>query len=304
MSVSNLTSVISSGLISTISKASGASSSGRSASSAQSSEPISLTLQRGAQGFAASVQYLNGGISYLNIASEYTSKMLDVVDALDAIVSKAAKGNITPSDAKRYREQFDKYSRAYDDLVKGAVVKGRDLLSVDDMSNVLKRGGLDPEKVDELAAAFKKITSFSGANTQSNGSITPGRSLFAADKFYRAVSQATRDPEEPEQGDDGSGSFSSIKTAIKDIKQKVTDDIAALKSASELVGKNMELVRAAGFAFLNASRSSNGTQDPDVIVGQLRNTIRSTARGSLSEVHNLEAILSAGLLSIKGSAGG
>jgi hypothetical protein len=308
MSVSNLTSVVSTGLISTISKAGGSSSSASSPTSSKSSEPISVTLQRGAQGCAASIQYLNGGISYLNIASEFTNKLLDVVDALDTVVSKASKGNIEPGDAKRYKEQFDKFSRAYDDLVKGAVVKGRDLLSIDDMSNVLKRGGLDPDKVDELAVAFKKITSFSGANVSSNGAVTAGRDSFSVEKFYRAVTQATRDPEEPDQGDDGSGSFNSIKVAIKGLKKKVMDNLDALKTASDLVGKNMELVRATGFAFLNASNTTTSSDDPDVIASQLRNAIRSTARGSISEVHNLQAILSAGLLSIKdagsGSGGG
>lgn len=241
---------------------------------------------------------MNAGISYLTIAGDYTTKMLDVVNALDALVTKASKGNISPGEARRYKEDFDKYSRAYDQLVKGAVVKGRDLLSVDDMERVLKRGGLDAEKVEELSAAFSKITSFSGANTASDGSVTPSRNLFAADKFYRAVSQATRDPEEPEQGDDGSGAFAAIRRAIKDVKEKVTNNIDALKVATDLVGKNLELTRATGFAFLNASKVTTDTQDPNQVVSQLRSAIRSTARGSISEVHNLEAILSAGLLAL------
>ncbi len=261
-------------------------------------EPLSVTLQRGARGAAASIQSLNAGISYINVAADYTSNMLNVVEALDSLVQKAGKGNIPPSKAKQYKNEFDQLSRAYGELVAGSVVKGRDLLDTTEMAAVLKRGGLDPSKVDELEAAFRKVSSFSGVTVSSNGETTSNAELFPAEEFYRAVRQATRDPEDPPQSDDGSAAFQKIRLAVKEIRRKVESNIESLNVAASLVQKNIELVRATGFALLDASQSVSGDKAAEVLALEIRGAVRSTARGNLSEAHNLNAILAAGLLAV------
>jgi hypothetical protein len=262
-------------------------------------EPLSVTLQRGARGAGAAIQSLNSGISFINIAADYTSSMLDVVNALDSLVQKAGKGNIPPSKAKLYKSQFDDLSQAYEELVVGSVVKGRDLLSTNEMAAILKKGGLDPAKVDELEAAFKKVSSFSGVDVLSNGETKSSGQLFPAQDFYRALRQATRDPEDPVQNDDGSAAFNKIRVAVRDIKEKVQKNIEALNDAADLVQKNIELVRATGFALLDASKRVTGDKDADMLALEIRGSIRSKASGNLSEAHNLNSILAAGLLAVQ-----
>ena len=99
-------------------------------------------------------------MNYLNIAMEYTNNMLNVVEGLERLVKTAGKGNIAPGKAKLYKTQFDDLSQAYEELVVGSVVKGRDLLSTVEISETLSKGGLNPERVAELEAAFKKVSSF------------------------------------------------------------------------------------------------------------------------------------------------
>jgi hypothetical protein len=262
-------------------------------------EPLSVTLQRGARGAAAAIQSLNSGISFINIAADYTNNMLKVVDGLDTLVQKAGKGNIPPSKARLYKSQFDELSQAYEELVVGSVVKGRDILSTTEMAAVLKKGGLDSAKVDELEAAFKKVTSFSGVDVLSNGETKSSGELFPAEDFYRAVRQATRDPEDPVQNDDGSAAFNKIRAAVKEIKSKVEKNIEALNEAAALVGKNIELVRATGFALLDASRGVSGDKDAEMLALEIRGAIRSKAASNLSEADNLNAILAAGLLAVE-----
>lgn len=257
-----------------------------------------MTLQRGARSAAASIQSLNAGISYINVAKDYTEKMLEVVEGLEALVNKAGRGDITPSNAKLYKLNFDRLSEAYGKLVKGSVVKGRDLLSVSDMSAVLQKGGLNPARVTELEEAFKKITSFSGVDVTNTGEVESNGEMVPPETFYRALRQATRDPEDPLQNDDGSGAFASIKTTIKSVKEKVSKNIEALSTAADLVEKNLKLVRATGFAFLNASQQDDQGLDVDTLAARVRGEIRSGARDVLSEAHNLKSILAAGLLAI------
>jgi hypothetical protein len=297
MGISTLSSVITGDFITNIASGS-ASSKPKIGLTKEPDEPLSVTLQRGARGAAASIQALNSGISYINIAADYTQNMLDVVNALDRLVQKAGKGNITPSNARLYRQRFDELAQGYEELVVGSVVKGRDLLATDQIGAILAGGGLNPERVDELEAAFKKVSSFSGVEITATGETMASGQLFPAQDFYRAVRQATRDPEDPPQNDDGSASFSKIKIAVKEIRTKVQKNIDALVEAADLVQKNIALVRATGFAFLDASKTVDGSQDADSVALQVRGAIRSQAAGSLGESHNLNAMLAAGLLAV------
>jgi hypothetical protein len=166
------------------------------------------------------------------------------------------------------------------------------------MSGSITSGGLDPSKVDELEAAFRKVSSFSGVTVSSNGETTSNAELFPAEDFYRAVRQATRDPEDPPQSDDGSAAFQKIRLAVKEIRRKVESNIESLNQAATLVQRNIELVRATGFALLDASQSVSGDKDAEVLALEIRGAVRSKARGNLSEAHNLNAILAAGLLAV------
>jgi hypothetical protein len=298
MGISTLNTIITGDFITNIATGS-ASSKPKMSLTKQEQEPLSVTLQRGARGAAAAIQSLNGGISFINIAADYTSNMLDVVNGLDALVQKAGKGNIPPSKAKLYKEQFDKLSQTYEELVVGSVVKGRDILSTTEMATMLRKGGLDTEKVDELEAAFKEVTSFSEVDILANGETQSSGQLFPAEDFYRALRQATRDPEDPPQNDDGSAAFHKIRAAVKEIKAKVEKNIEALKTAAGLVQKNIELVRATGFAFLDASKSVSGDKDANTLALEIRGAIRTQAAGNLSEAHNLNSILAAGLLEVQ-----
>lgn len=300
MGISTINTVITSDFITNIARG-GTSSKPSMSLTKEPDEPLSITLQRGAQGAAAAIQSLNAGVNYLNIAQEYTNNMLNVVDALDALVKKAGKGNIAPGKAKLYKAQFDDLAQAYEELVVGSVVKGRDLLGTDDISVTLRQGGLDPERVDELEAAFKKITSFSGVEITATGDTKASGQLFPAEDFYRALRQATRDPEDPPQDDDGSAAFAKIRLAVRDIKDKVTKNIEALSDASQLVERNIELVRVTGFAFLDASKAVDGSKSAETIALELRGDIRANGSRFLSEAHNLNAILAAGLLKVQES---
>jgi hypothetical protein len=301
MAISTINNIITGDFITNIAKGS-ASSKPAIGVSKPPEEPLSVTLQRGARGAAAAIQSLNAGVSYINIAKDYTANMLNVVNALDSLVKKAGKGNIAPGKAKLYKSQFDDLAKVYEELVVGSVVKGRDLLSTDAISETLRQGGLNPARVLELEAAFKKISSFSGVEVTASGETMASGQLFPAEDFYKALRQATRDPEDPPQDDDGSAAFSKIRVAVKKIQEKVQRNIDALGEAENLVQQNIELARVTGFAFLDASKVVDGSKNADTIALELRGTIRSKASRYLGEAHNLNSILAAGLLAVEKSS--
>ena len=297
MGVSSLNRVITSDFISGLStsgKSTSAQDIARQAMSKGSEEPISVTLRRGAQGAAAAVQSLNAGISYINIAEQFTTSLLEVVSQVDALVTKAGKGNITPSNARVYKDQFDRLSATYTKVIKSSVVKGKDLLNVEEMKSALQRAGLNVDQVSELQNAFKRVTSFSMVEVNDKGQVLSKDDIIPPEAFYKALRQATRDPEEPAQSDDGSIAFASSREAVKEIKDHVVENLKSLSTARELVEKNLKLVRATGFAFLNVSTDVGDSDTVDDVALRVRGAIRSGARDVLSEAQNLKGILQAG----------
>ena len=297
MGISSLNRVITSDFISGLSKSGQATSSqdiARQAMSKEADEPISFTLRRGAQGAAAAVQSLNVGITYINIAEQFTSSLLEVVSQVDLLVTKAGKGNISPANARLYKDQFDRLSTTYTKVIKSSVVKGKDLLNVDEMKGALLRAGLNVEQVSELQNAFKRVSSFSMVEINEKGQVLSKDDIIPPSAFYRALRQATRDPEEPEQSDDGSIAFASSREAVKEIKDHVVENLKSLSTARELVEKNLKLVRATGFAFLSVSKDVGDSDTVDDVALRVRGAIRSGARDVLSEAQNLKGILQAG----------
>jgi hypothetical protein len=82
---------------------------------------------------------------------------------------------------------------------------------------------------------------------------------------------------------------------LKNLRSQLKDNIEGLDDAREMVIKNIDLVRAAGFAFLDLSNQLEGGEDADKVAEQLRGMIRSNARGALSQAENLESIVVAAL---------
>jgi hypothetical protein len=78
----------------------------------------------------------------------------------------------------------------------------------------------------------------------------------------------------------------------------VVNNIEALDEAAALVQRNIELVRATGFAFLDASKQVTGDKNAEMLALEIQGSIRSKASENLSEAHNLNSILSAGLLAV------
>jgi hypothetical protein len=115
-------------------------------------------------------------------------------------------------------------------------------------------------------------------------------------EFQRALRSAIVDPDDPT--DDRSGFFGRIKKDLQDIKLKLEGNISALKDTAKLVGENIKLARAAGLAFLEVSDQMTGLESAEEIASQIRDKIRSAARPSLAEAHNLEPILVAGLAAL------
>lgn len=300
MPVKSLDRVISPALFQKIAKVTGKNSgSGRSSSSVAqeiAGQALYDSLRAGAQNFAAGMQLLGAGATFVNLSLDTSEKLLEIVDKLERIADKANKGNIAGSVGKRMRDEFNSLAEQFDKQIEAAKKDSIDLLDVEQLKAELARAGLESDKISELATSLKRFTHPAESTLNADGELVSDGNPVPLAEFQRALKSAIIDPDDP--SDDRSGFFSRIRKDLQDIKLKLEANVSALKDTGKLVGENIKLVRAAGLAFLEVSDEMTGLESAEKIASQIRDKIRSAARPSLAEAHNLEPILVAGLAAL------
>lgn len=301
MPINSLDRVVNTTFLTKISKVSSSGSGSKvSATSNQPLEGQALydTLRIGAQNFAASMQLLNGGATFVNLSRDANEKLLAIVTKLEKLTDRANRGDISGSVAKRLRSEFESLADDFDKKIDAAQENDRDILDLDQLKGVLARAGLDPERVGELALALKRFSHPAEASVNSDGEVVSEGNPVPLEDFKRALRGAQSDEDNPV--DDRSGFFGGIRGKLKELRGHLEFNLKALDETTKMLGESMTLVRAAGFAFLDVSNEMTGAESSEEIASRLRERIRGSARSGLGQVHNLEQIMIAGMAGLEG----
>jgi hypothetical protein len=296
MAISSLRTVVTASFIQGLSSGG---SGGRAAATGKGkdTQAIDVTLRSTAKNFAAGVQSLNVGISYVNVSRDFNRRLLTTVDKLEGLVSRAGKGNLTSSSAKVMRDEFESLARDFQDTLKRSKIQGRDVLDPSTLADVLGDAGLSSEKVDELRVAFREMRSLSQASIGAEGESISLPPTIPVDEFTSAVRRSTvsDEAEEGAEPEDVAANFSGIRDSLKRIRSTLKDNLSALDKTTEVLKQNLEISRAAGLAFLDVSNNVKGNESPEDLADAIRRQIQSAAPRALSQAHNLESIMVAGL---------
>ncbi|RIL09900.1 MAG: hypothetical protein DCC75_05525 [Proteobacteria bacterium] len=84
-------------------------------------------------------------------------------------------------------------------------------------------------------------------------------------------------------------------TDLKALKKQIESNISALDNAKEAIEANIDIVRAAGLAFLELSDQIASEEDAEEVAFKLQRLIRKNASKALSQAENLEPIVVAAL---------
>jgi hypothetical protein len=297
MTVSSLRQVITGKFIQGLTKQSKASNSS-AAINRNSADAASLdvSLRTGARNLGQGLQALNIGITYINVSRDVNEKLLDVVTKLELLVSKGAKGVASGQNEGLMQQEFQGLATEFQKLVRNAKIQGNDVLDVTALSEVMVRGGVDPEASSELGAAFDKIepvaTGDKEAPTTSSGAIIPLNQF--ANALRRTSAQFAQAQESGEPIDGLGAAFKPVRDTLSELREKLQSNIKALNQASDVVAKNIDVVRAAGLAMLDLSSSIKGNEDPETIARIIQEKIRKGAPGALAEASNINSIMVAG----------
>jgi hypothetical protein len=102
---------------------------------------------------------------------------------------------------------------------------------------------------------------------------------------------------------DGEANLLSRRAAVQvgaqlaAVGERIATNIEALENARSVIGQNLDLVRASGFAFLDISNEISGEEEASQVAGLLARRIREDAKGALSQAENLELMVVAALTS-------
>jgi hypothetical protein len=298
MAISSLRTVVTGSFIKGLS--SGSSGGGVPAAlGGKKTQAIDVTLRGTAKNFAAGVQALNVGVSYVNVSRDFNRRLLTTVGKLEDLVSRAGKGNLSNATAKVMREEFEALSGDFRDTLKRSKVEGRDVLDPQNLASVIAEAGLSPDKVEELRAAFRGMRSLTKSSTGADGESVSLPPTISVDEFASALRRSTRDlsGEEDDEAtqEDVSANFSRIRDSLRGIRATLRENLTSLEETTDVLRQNLEITRAAGFAFLETSRSVKGTESPEEIAERIRKQIQAAAPTALSQAQNLEPIMVAGL---------
>ena len=260
MAITSLDKVINTNFLTKLSRVSGGEE--RTSPLGSSSSGAALTpqvlydsIRAGARNFAAGFQLLNASATFINVSLDTNEKLLDIVGELENITKKANKGNISGSQARKMRNSFDELAYKFDNLIESATEGKQDFFDPRELEDVLLRAGLDKEKVTELAVNLRKFNSPAERTIDYEGKVSSDGNPVPLVEFQKALRTAIVDPDDT---DDKSGFFSKVGKTLQDLKLKLQTNIKSLKSTVSLVGENITLTRAAGFAFLNVSNEMTG----------------------------------------------
>lgn len=306
MAISGLRGAVSDSLVQRFTGLAGGGSSSNLANALKgnsSEASISSGLRYGAQTFAKGVQGLNGVISFLNVGRSALEDLTSKVDEMIALADRASQSSTSFDARNGLNLEFKKLAREFQDVVEAAKFGDRELLSKESIGEVFVSLGLDPEASDTIAQVFEEFSTPGEDDSLASEEVKGARPFFVPRSAYQTASGSflARSSTEYEEIFDGTVDLANrpnahrMKHDLTALRDNLQTNIGAIDNAINVVGQNMDLVRAAGFAFLDLSETVSSEDDADKVANLLRQEIRRNAKGALSQADNLESIIVATL---------
>lgn len=269
---------------------------------------ISTGLRLGAQIFAGSVQGLNSLIGFVNLADAALGDLANITDEMIDLTDLASDVSTGTQERRKLNSRYRKLIKEFEDVLEGAEFADRDLLKLKDLKTVFNTLGFDetesqsvanifnefnlvPRDSDELlaseqikgerpipvpASAYKIITP-SGTKILSKNT-TEFDSLFASQRNLDKKADAFK-----------------LGHDLRALKDQIQDNREALETTRSFIGDNLDLMRVAGFAFLDLSQTIPDGTSASEVARALRKEIRKAPLKALNQLENLEPVSVAAL---------
>ena len=259
---------------------------------------IQTGLRVGARTFATAVQGLNTAITFFNTGKATLDGLGKITDKMISLAEKAGKANSSSEERNNANTEFQRLANQFQKTIKEAKLGNREFLTLSGISEYLQIVGLDREESDSVAAIFDEFVVPAEDDTLASEEIKGPRPAPIPPSAYAGTSRTTI--EYSELFDDQVSILTrpnahKVLNDLKALKDQIATNVEALDSGIKIIGDNLDLVRAAGVAFLDLSNQIEGEVEAEEVASRLRDQIRRDAPAALAQAENLEAMIVAAL---------
>lgn len=258
-------------------------------------------LRLGARTFAGAVQSLNSVITVVSVSQAALDNLDKLTDKMIALAEESSLGTTSSGKRSDLNIRYHDLANDFEEIVENAKIGDTEVLTVEGLSELFTRFGLDRESSESIAAVFEEIVTPREDDTLASGEIKGERPVNIPASAFDVPRPVSRVTVEFDNLFDQATNISTRPNAfrvlndLKALKEQITDNRAALENAQTVIGQNLDLVRAAGFAFLELSDQISSETSADDVASLLRDRIRKDAPAALAQAENLESIVVAAL---------
>lgn len=142
----------------------------------------SKTLQAGSYVYTSAVKNITYAAGIANKTKDSLEKLQAVTDKLIGIAQKATDTAIGSQSRSRLQRQFNKYAEEFREVVKESAKEIEDPLTLEGLTAVLQKIGLDPEKSATIAESISRFLT-----AEEEGAKFSSSSVTAAEKSHLAA---------------------------------------------------------------------------------------------------------------------
>ncbi len=243
---------------------------------------LSDTLRFGARNFGRVVQQINGVAESVNLIGSTLEGLSGLVSEAQELAEEASRPSLSSSRRRSLDRLFQEVAsqfRAISDASSENKIGDNELFSEAGLTELFQFSGLDPEESRGIGELFEQLA-------------------LDFDETFWSDAVDSSDPIAAFGGSLDLRSSRSSKTVLEQLNElsdRFEQNLSFVEQAREVVTDNLELARAAGFAFLEVSEQLTDGSEADQVAQDLVKRIRSSARQALSQAENLELMTIAAL---------
>lgn len=259
---------------------------------------ISSGLRVGAKTFGTAVQGLNTAITFLNTSRATLENLGEITDDLITLAETASKSTTSSQERHDADLEFQRLGDKFKRIVGDAKIGDKEFLTTEGIAEFLKVVGLDKDASTSIANVFDKFKVPVEEDSLASDEAQGPRPAKIPAQAYSSTAAFTEDYEKIFDDDATLRTRPNAYKVLGDLnalKDQIDGNVKALDNGIEVIGKNIDLVRAAGLAMLDLSEQITTADDADSVAEQVRQKINQDAPGALAQAENLEAIVVAAL---------
>ena len=264
---------------------------GLTSSSNSNNSALRDSLSIGLNSLPNAISNLNSGISTINFVDSQLEKLDGIAKKLQDVVNRASQSSSTDSLRKNLNIQFKKLVSDFKSVFDKSEFNGKDLLSKDDLSDIFKSIGLDPDISLSFHKLFNDFVTATSDSYLASGEIKGKRPIKYVDGSGNGQTVNYSSFLDTEVNINSRRKSLTVAEDVKALRNQIKKNREVLKNVNNAISDNISLVRDVGLGINRALNKITSSDSADTIAQKLRSEIIVNKKSALSQAENLLPII-------------